>query len=125
MLTLQKPGNSSSWVPVCSTILPANTPRTGDAGRTYQQSLWGCPVASSPHRRAWEWGKPGFRASTLPGIGTHLLRADQASGEGKQEWNDSRRGGCFPLLSPVAICLPGMSSLSPCSLPHQKILGPT
>jgi hypothetical protein len=39
MLTLQKPGNSSSWVPVCSTILPANTPRTGDAGRTYQQSL--------------------------------------------------------------------------------------
>lgn len=98
VLTSQEPGNSSFSVPVCS-CFPQWThpsPREADTGSPVEPlRLLEKLRASSLHRRAEGSRRPEPRATSFPGIGAHLLGAVQAQGQGKHEWDDSRRHECF------------------------------
>lgn len=98
MLISQKPGTSSFSVPDCS-ILPRMHPPSfteADMGSPGEpRRLLEKQSASSPHHRAEGWERPEPRVTSFPGIGAHFLGAIQALGQGKHEWDDSRRHECF------------------------------
>lgn len=106
MLISQKPGSSSFSALVCS-IQPLGNPpqpyscRHRPTNRAFEAAERA--QHSSPHRRADGWGGPGPRATPFPGTGAHFLRAVRAPGQGRYEWDDSRRHECF--LS-ATLCLP-------------------
>lgn len=123
MLISQKPGGSSFSVPVCPILPTVNPPqpcrcRQGPTNRAFEAACpkgW-VPPASTAELRSLQRPKP--RATPFPGTGAHHLRAVQAPGQGKHEWDHSRR----PEL-PVGHH-PGVGSQSYCSLvPTRKALG--
>lgn len=84
--------------------LPPSTPLVNPPSPT--DADWGSPTeplwllkelsAYRPLRRAQGWRRPEPRATPFPGMmGAYFIRAVQASGQGKQEWDHSRRPECF------------------------------
>lgn len=93
MLTSQKPGSSPFSVPICPILPTVNPPqpcrgRQGPTNRVFEAA---CPRRLQPPPQSWGLRRLEPRATPFPGTGAHRLRAVQAPGQGKHEWDHSRR----------------------------------
>lgn len=111
MLTSQKPGSSPFSVPVCPILPTVNPPqpcrgRQGPTNRAFEAA---CPGRLQPPPQSWGLQRLETRATPFPGTGAHRLRAVQAPGQGKHEWDHSRR-------HELPVCLPCHPPPSPAPL---------